>query len=101
MIGESLAYRDKQMFTVPVGEWFRGELFGFTKNILLSKKALERNLFDPEPIRIMLDDHRSGKANFTRQIRALIALELWFRSFVDQRNLKPAPFDEMQFVREL
>jgi len=98
MIGESLAYRKKQMFTVPVGEWFREELFGFTKKMLLSKKALERDLFDQESIRVMLEDHRSGKANFTRQIRALIALELWFQNFIDQKKLQPVHFSKTQLA---
>jgi len=46
----------------------------------------------------MLEDHRSGKANFTRQIRALIALELWFQNFIDQKELQPVHFSKMQLA---
>ena len=32
----------------------------------------------------MLDAHVAGTANNTRQLRALVSLELWFRLFVDR-----------------
>src|SRR6185369_3280023 len=34
LIGSDLAYRKKQMFTVPVGEWFRGESYGWLRQTL-------------------------------------------------------------------
>ena len=32
----------------------------------------------------MIQAHVQGSANFTRELRAIISLELWFRIFVDQ-----------------
>ncbi|WP_313038906.1 asparagine synthase (glutamine-hydrolyzing) [Stutzerimonas nitrititolerans] len=83
LIGNDLAYRRKQMFTVPVGEWFKGPLAAFTEEVLLSSRALERGLFRPNVIRNMLTNHQQGSANYTREIRALIAVELWCRTFLD------------------
>ena len=37
LIGADLAYRKKQMFTVPVGEWFRGESHGWLRQTLRAK----------------------------------------------------------------
>ena len=90
LIGDDLAYRRKQMFTVPVGEWFRDTLAPFTEAVLLDARTVERGLFRPEVVRRMLDEHRSGHANHTREIRALIAMELWARTFLD-RDSHTAP----------
>ncbi len=83
LIGESLAYRKKQMFTVPVGEWFKNELADFSRELLTSPRFVERGLFNPQFVTHMLNKHQSGEGNFTRELRALIAVEMWFRLFLD------------------
>jgi asparagine synthase (glutamine-hydrolysing) len=76
LIGSDLAYRKKQMFTVPVGEWFRGESHGWLRRTLQQSDLLRR-LFRAEAIEAMLSSHREGTANHTRELRALAALALW------------------------
>lgn len=76
LIGADLAYRKKQMFTVPVGEWFRRESHGWLARTLQESDLLKR-LFRPEAIAAMLSGHRDGTANHTRELRALAALALW------------------------
>ncbi|WP_298923620.1 asparagine synthase (glutamine-hydrolyzing) [uncultured Ramlibacter sp.] len=76
LIGADLAYRKKQMFTVPVGEWFRGESHAWLA-ALLRDSALLGRLFQRSEIDAMLSRHRDGSANFTRELRALAALALW------------------------
>ncbi|HSV80252.1 MAG TPA: asparagine synthase (glutamine-hydrolyzing) [Ramlibacter sp.] len=78
LIGHALAYRRKQMFTVPVGEWFRGPRHDWLAG-LLQGSGLLRGLCRPEVIARMLEGHRAGSANFTRELRALAALALWAR----------------------
>ncbi len=71
LIGDHLAYRSKQMFTVPVGEWFRT-----TK----SKYCIENMpniLFDNNKLGDSVSNHISGAKNLTRELRALIALKHW------------------------
>ena len=76
LMGGDLAYRKKQMFTVPVGEWFRGESYGWLSTTLGNSDLLHR-LFRREIVESMLLRHRDGSANFTRELRALVALALW------------------------
>jgi asparagine synthase (glutamine-hydrolysing) len=76
LIGQDLAYRKKQMFTVPVGEWFRTSSYPWLQQTLQGSDMLGR-LFRPEAIEAMLTSHRDGKANHTRELRALAALALW------------------------
>lgn len=95
LIGEELAYRKKQMFTVPVGEWFRGELAPFTEAVLLDRHTISRGLFRPDVVRGMLQAHQSGVSNYTREIRALIAVELWARMFLDRDTLAPPDYNNL------
>lgn len=83
LISDELAYRKKQMFTVPIGNWFKTELFDMCTDLLLSDRAQERGIFNYEYVRALFESHCNGTANNTREIRALMALELWFREFVD------------------
>ena len=76
LIGEDLAYRKKQMFTVPIGDWFKGELHGWLCQTLGTSDVIAQ-LFEPSVVTRMLDDHRDGRGNFTRELRALAALALW------------------------
>ncbi len=78
LIGHDLAYRKKQMFTVPVGEWFRNESHGWLAALLQGSPLLQR-LFRSQAVVAMLDRHREGSANHTRELRALAAIALWAR----------------------
>lgn len=80
LIGEELAYRRKQMFTVPVGEWFRNDLRGYAETLLFSGDTWVATILDMKQVRVMWDDHVAGRRNMTREIRALMALELWARN---------------------
>ena len=71
------------MFTVPVGEWFKKGLYSYLKSTLLSKKFKERNIFNTEIISNMINDHAQDKKNYTRELRALLNLEIWFAEFID------------------
>ena len=76
LIGEHLTHRKKQMFTVPVGEWFRTESHGWLRDTLLGSGVL-RSMCRQPAMEALLDQHRSGSANRTRELRALAALALW------------------------
>lgn len=79
LIGADLAYRNKQMFTVPVGDWFKNELHDWLRNTLTGSEALHE-LFEPAVVTSMLNRHRDGSGNFTRELRAIAALALWHRN---------------------
>jgi len=76
LIGADLAYRKKQMFTVPIGDWFRGERYPWVRD-LLQKSELLAQILQASEVNLMLERHRAGTANFTRELRALAALALW------------------------
>jgi asparagine synthase (glutamine-hydrolysing) len=76
LIGDKLAYRKKQMFTVPVGDWFRTGSYDWLYKVL-HKSDFIRSLFIAPKLDLMLKSHRDGVANNTRELRALAALAIW------------------------
>jgi asparagine synthase (glutamine-hydrolysing) len=76
LIGGDLAYRKKQMFTVPVGEWFRREKAIYCAQHLDFIQGLD-GLIDVEHVKGLLVAHVYGVKNYTREIRSLISLAHW------------------------
>jgi asparagine synthase (glutamine-hydrolysing) len=76
LIGEDLAHRRKQMFTVPVGDWFRHGSYIWLRETLQGSDLMTQ-LFEPAVVASMLERHHTGAANFTRELRALVAIAIW------------------------
>ncbi|EJD6048917.1 asparagine synthase (glutamine-hydrolyzing) [Providencia rettgeri] len=83
LIGKNLTYRKKQMFTVPVGEWFKSHLQDLCKDLLLSPRTKSRQLFDYDYIQSLYTEHCNNIKDNTRQLRALMSFEYWCRTFLD------------------
>ncbi|MBN3575786.1 asparagine synthase (glutamine-hydrolyzing) [Vibrio neptunius] len=81
LIGEELTYRKKQMFTVPVGEWLKYDLKDMVDDLLFSENSLVTSLLDSKFVEGMYNNHCTGQGNYTREIRAIMALEIWLREF--------------------
>jgi len=64
-------------------KWYRDELSGYVKEILLDTKAKERSYVNPQGLEKMVASHLSGRANFTETINRLVSLEIFHRVFVD------------------
>jgi asparagine synthase (glutamine-hydrolysing) len=71
LIGQDLAYRKKQMFTVPVGEWFKSSKRAYCEELLSGLKT--RSEFAGAELDQILSEHVSGTKNNTRELRALLA----------------------------
>ncbi len=83
LLPQEILRRPKQMFTVPLGEWFKGHLASLLRQVLLGERAVARGIFSYEAVYSLVEGHIAGIANNTRILRALMALEIWYRLFVD------------------
>ncbi|MFL2755373.1 MAG: asparagine synthase (glutamine-hydrolyzing) [Gammaproteobacteria bacterium] len=83
LIGKELSYRKKQMFTVPIGNWFRSHLHNDVLKYLNKMKEdyFFQDFFNLEEIDKLFNDHLESKKNNTRQVRSLIALKKWVDIF--------------------
>ncbi|MEZ8281657.1 asparagine synthase (glutamine-hydrolyzing) [Vibrio splendidus] len=84
LLGQELTYRKKQMFTVPVGEWLKTDAKEYCFDLLLSDKFKNRGFFDQNYVEELIDKHMTDKANHTREIRSLMAFELWCQELLDK-----------------
>jgi len=64
--------------------WMRNELKDFVISTLLSKKATERGLFNPEFIKETINQHLLRRQNNTLKLGTLLTFELWNQLFIDQ-----------------
>ncbi len=83
--------RPKQGFGVPIGDWFRGELRDFTRETLLSDKAIARGWFQADYINALLEEHNQGTQAHEYRIWALLMLEMWAITFLDRNNVLDGP----------
>lgn len=81
--------RPKRGFAVPLSFWFRGELEGYARELLLSRRCSERNIINSRSVARLLDLHRRGRP-LDLQLWTLISFELWCRTFMDQRPVATA-----------
>jgi asparagine synthase (glutamine-hydrolysing) len=81
--------RPKQGFGVPLGSWLRGQLRQLPAEILLDPSSLQRGWFREPTIRQLINDHQNGSRDNTNKIWALIQLELWLRTFIDNQPTTP------------
>jgi asparagine synthase (glutamine-hydrolysing) len=81
MLPKRIIDRRKMGFPTPLEIMFRGELFGYAHDTLLSERATSRGYFDTEAVRRLLLDHRAGTSANHREIWQLLVLEEWHRRF--------------------
>ncbi len=83
LVPREVIYRRKMGFGVPVGNWFRGEMKNFVRDILLSEKSLNRGIAKREIVETYVKEHTEAERDHTFQIWTLLMLELWFQRFID------------------
>ena len=69
----------KQGFMVPMARWLREDLREMTHDLLADGVIKDRGYVKPAYVRWLLENHESGRRNFSDQLYALIVLELWHR----------------------
>jgi asparagine synthase (glutamine-hydrolysing) len=73
--------RRKMGFGVPLAAWFRGELQGYARNVLLSRRATERGLVARPAVERLLAEHAAGQDR-SAAVWMLLCLEEWARKWL-------------------
>jgi asparagine synthase (glutamine-hydrolysing) len=89
VLPDAVIDRRKQGFGVPLGRWFRGQLSGFLRDLLLSGPALGRGIFDQSYVLKLIERHEHGQ-DLGLHLWTLISFELWCRTFLDRTASHPA-----------
>jgi len=83
LVPDDIIRRRKAGFGAPIRTWLRRDLVGMVDDLLGPETIQKRGLFDCAAIRRLIDDDRSGRADNTYRIWALLTLELWMQTFLD------------------
>ena len=69
-------------FSVPLADWFRGELKTTANQYLFAKDAGLANFFQYGQLQKVWDDHQFRKRNYGTILWSLLMFEMWFQEFM-------------------
>jgi len=72
--------KDKMGFPVPLHIWSKNKARDFILDVLLSKKARDRNIIDTQNIEKLVNSEQP----YSRGLWGVLSLELWFNQFIDK-----------------
>lgn len=70
--------RPKALFSVPLRSWIRGDMREMVDS-LLSGDLVRQEVLDRSSVARLIDEDRSGAADYSRQIWQLLTLEAWYQ----------------------
>jgi len=83
ILPNEILHRPKRGFAVPLGRWFRGQLGPFVRDLLLSKRSIERGIVRKTYIERLIELNDRG-CPMDLPLWTLITFELWCRRFIDE-----------------
>jgi asparagine synthase (glutamine-hydrolysing) len=86
VLPDGILTRPKMGFPVPIGAWFRGPYSYVLDEFVLSSRALDRGIFEPDFLRDLVRRHRTGGENHDERLWALVNFEMWLRRFFDRED---------------
>jgi asparagine synthase (glutamine-hydrolysing) len=98
ILPDTIIDRQKHGFAVPLATWFRGDLAGYARDLLLSARCRERGIFETRYIERLLQLNSRGR-NLDLQLWTVMSFELWCQRFLDPTpRTQPAPVRETRRV---
>lgn len=86
-------FRAKHGFSVPTDQWMANSWACDVRDIVFSKTAKSRGLFDFGYLESCWQSHLKGQARHGTRFWLLLWLELWFQIFVDKTRTVDTPLD--------
>jgi asparagine synthase (glutamine-hydrolysing) len=77
---ESIKVRGKQGFGIPVSAWFRGPLYDWSKQMLLTDGSPLHQWFDCAALNNIIEEHQSARVDHGKRLYALAMLGVWANS---------------------
>jgi asparagine synthase (glutamine-hydrolysing) len=84
-VPREVIYRNKQMFTVPIGDWFKTNLKNELYEVLFDESPINE-IFNMDYIKTLYEEHISNKVNHTRKLRLLYIFKKWYKLFIGDEN---------------
>ncbi len=91
VVPPSILTRPKAGFPVPFGRWLQAGWHGVARDVLLDRRARERDVIAPAAVEGLLGAAARGVHGSADVVWSLINLELWFRTFIDGEGIQTLP----------
>jgi asparagine synthase (glutamine-hydrolysing) len=75
--------RPKVGFDSPIGQWFKEELRPFLMTFLSPSQVDRSGLLNGPAVQRLVGEHLGGVRDYSMQIWSIVALEAWFRMYID------------------
>jgi len=83
LIPPAIQNRSKMGFGVPLDHWFRNELTGLLRQVLLSERCLDRGILNRTGVENLIEQHVSHRWDHAYRLWNLLCLECWARVYLD------------------
>jgi asparagine synthase (glutamine-hydrolysing) len=84
---QEIVRRAKVGFPTPLAIMFRSDLSSYLKDLLLSRRHLERGYFERNQVERLIAEHTSEVRDNHKILWQLVVLEEWHRRFVDSHSV--------------
>ena len=82
LLPKNVTKRAKKGFGIPIAEWLKGKLNPLAHDLLNSERLRKQNLFNPDFVQKILNEHEKGIANHHKQLWTLLVFQLWHDNFL-------------------
>jgi len=81
-VPDEVTQREKQGFSAPDANWFKGESIDYVRRVLFDQNACLYELLDRTAIQALVNDHLEGRENRHLLIWSLPIAEQWREHFL-------------------
>jgi asparagine synthase (glutamine-hydrolysing) len=83
VLPEEVLNQKKAGFGAPADYWLAYDLREMVDDLLSASRINERQLFDAQVVRRLVEEQRAGLGDWSAHIWQLLTLELWMQTFLD------------------
>jgi asparagine synthase (glutamine-hydrolysing) len=82
IVPESVLYRRKLGFPVPIRHWLKNEMYGWAKQLILASDT--EHYLNKDVVLNLLDSHRAGRGDYSRKIWTVLMFMLWHQINIEK-----------------
>ncbi len=82
LLPKETVWRSKEGFSIPIKHWLKTDLRPLLEDTLSEDRIARDGLFEPAPIRSMIDAHLAGRENYSHQLWALLVFHIWKENYL-------------------
>lgn len=80
--------RRKEGFSIPMKNWLRKELAPLMDRLLSQERLKARGFVEPAHVKLMIEQHKAGRANHAHVLFSLMVFERWAEEFVGSPGVR-------------